>query len=215
MQCNRELAMQGCAHKDDVIVECSQINFDFEQPPIDKTIRLVDDKAAASSTGQGRLEIYMGKWGSICNYDFDNQAAKVACLQMGYDNGKIIGNQDEKDVCTNFNERNYCGKDTIQIVHVKCKGDEAKLEQCSYKTAPFTNRCGHEYDIIISCDGIKGDASGKSQQPSAKANPPQFGKLPLVPIIKANCQMTLQQQIFKGDPGSVFLVHCPKNCIDA
>lgn len=114
----------------------------------------------------------MGKWGSICNYDFDDQAANVACWQMGYDNGKIIGNQDEQGVCTNFNEKNFCGSGPIHMVHVKCKGKEAKLDKCSYKTWPFVNRCGHDNDIIISCEGLKGDASGKSQQPDILIHPP-------------------------------------------
>ena len=55
----------------------------------------MDEKGSASSSGSGRLEIYMGKWGTICNYDFDDNSAKVACLQMGYDSGKIIGNVGE------------------------------------------------------------------------------------------------------------------------
>lgn len=80
MECNRELAEEKCTHADDVIVECSMINFDVEQPPVDKTIRIQDDKGSAASTGSGRLEVYMGKWGTICSYDFDDNAAKVACL---------------------------------------------------------------------------------------------------------------------------------------
>lgn len=80
MQCYRELATDGCTHDNDVIVECSPINFDNDLPPVDKTIRLVDESGGASSTGSGRLEIYMGKWGTICNFEFDDNAAKVACL---------------------------------------------------------------------------------------------------------------------------------------
>jgi hypothetical protein len=30
MECNRELAEEKCTHADDVIVECSMINFDVE-----------------------------------------------------------------------------------------------------------------------------------------------------------------------------------------
>jgi len=45
--------------------------------------------------------------------------------------------------------------------------------------------------------------------------PPKLSKLPLVPIIKGKCSMNFLEKIFKGDPGAVFLVHCPKNCVDA
>jgi len=41
---------------------------------------MVDDKGSSSSSGNGRLEIFMGKWGTVCNYDFDNTDAKVACM---------------------------------------------------------------------------------------------------------------------------------------
>lgn len=37
----------------------------------------------------------------------------------------------------------------------------------------------------------------------------------MVPIIKGTCIMTFTEKIFKGDPGSVFLLHCPKNCLDS
>lgn len=73
------------------------------------------------------------------------------------------------------------------MVHVKCKGDEAKLDLCAYKTWPEVHKCGHDNDIIIECEGLKGDASGKSQQPEIANVPPKLGKLPLVPIIKGNC----------------------------
>jgi hypothetical protein len=173
----------------------------------------MDGSNAVSSSGSGRLEIYMGKWGSICNYDFDDNAAKVACIQMGYDNGKIIGNVDEQGVCANYNDKNYCGANTpIQMVHVKCTGDEVKLGGCGYKTWPFINKCGHQQDVIIQCEGMKGDASSLSQQPLIVPPPPNMGKLPLLPIIKGTCAITLMEPIFRGDPGSIFLIHCPTDC---
>lgn len=81
---------------------------------------------------------------------------------MGFDNGKLIGDVDESGVCTNFNDKDYCGKDgvPIQMSNVKCKGDEAKLDQCPFIARP--KNCGHNQDVIIACDGLKGDATGKS-----------------------------------------------------
>ena len=42
--------------------------------------------AGSDNPLQGRLEVlYRGHWGRVCNdYDFDNNAAKVACYMMGF-----------------------------------------------------------------------------------------------------------------------------------
>ena len=79
MQCSRELATDKCTHDDDAIVDCTNINFDRPLPPVPKTVRLMDNSNSVSSSGSGRLEIFMGGWGTICHFDFNDKAAKVAC----------------------------------------------------------------------------------------------------------------------------------------
>ena len=38
------------------------------------------------ASNKGQLEICINNmWGTICNDSFDNNAAKVACTQMGYE----------------------------------------------------------------------------------------------------------------------------------
>lgn len=74
------------------------------------------------------------------------------------------------------------------------------------------NSCNHEQDVVVECEG-SGDPSGKSQKSNKQLiSKPQLGKLPLVPIIKADCQTTGQDMVFRGDPGSVFIVQCPQGC---
>jgi len=46
------------------------------------------------------------------------------------------------------------------LSNVKCKGDETTIGGCAFITRP--KNCGHNQDVIISCDGNRGDASGKS-----------------------------------------------------
>jgi hypothetical protein len=42
--------------------------------------------------GRGRLMLKRDNaWGAICNLGFDKASALVACKQMGYDSGDILG----------------------------------------------------------------------------------------------------------------------------
>ena len=44
-----------------------------------------------SQPNYGRLEFISGGiWGTVCSDGFDSNAAKVACRQLGYNNGEMI-----------------------------------------------------------------------------------------------------------------------------
>ena len=90
LSCYRELA-QECTHSQDVIVECSNKNFDKPENPEDGSLRLIGGDNSPSDDGIGRLEFYKGGWGSVCNEKFGDKNAVVACRQMGYDSGTILG----------------------------------------------------------------------------------------------------------------------------
>ena len=46
-------------------------------------LRLVGPRSQA---GEGRLEVlYNGKWGTVCDDDFNIHVAGVACRELGYD----------------------------------------------------------------------------------------------------------------------------------
>lgn len=76
------------------------------------TVRLVEPDGTPASKGKGRLEFFKGRWGSICNNKFNDKSARVACRQMGYDNGFLIGRENENGVCSSYNGKNYCGSPT-------------------------------------------------------------------------------------------------------
>jgi len=42
--------------------------------------------AGSSLTYEGRLEVFhAGVWGNVCETDFDNADASVACYQLGFE----------------------------------------------------------------------------------------------------------------------------------
>jgi len=58
-----------------LIIECLNIDFNEAQVPDPGTVRLVDNNGSPSKTKKGRLEIYRGKWGSVCNNKFNEKSA--------------------------------------------------------------------------------------------------------------------------------------------
>ena len=70
---------EGCTHMDDVVVECSNINFDTPQEPEKGTIRLIDENGSPSMQNIGRVELYQGQWMSLCNTKFNPKGAEVIC----------------------------------------------------------------------------------------------------------------------------------------
>ena len=159
------------------------------------------------------MEYFNGKWGTVCNKKFTDNSGLVACRQMGYDSGKMEGGFEEFGKCQDFKGEDYCGKkeDFITLSQAKCEGSEMNLNECGGSTIP--GECTHDADVIITCKGDAGDPTGESQKNSnSKIGPPLLGKLPLIPVINAECDTKEDEKIFRGDPGSIFLVNCPEKC---
>ena len=53
--------------------------------------------------------MYLGKWGTVCNQKFNAKSAQVACKQMGYDDGVMVGNINENGVCQAYDNKDFCG----------------------------------------------------------------------------------------------------------
>ena len=97
--------------------------------------------------GLGQLEVYEdGRWGSVCNDGFDDNAAKVACRQLGYDRGPAY-----KTSYRSYVESVY-GPTTGAIVmdDVSCRGYENTLQACSYRV---DHNCDHSEDVGLNCGG--------------------------------------------------------------
>jgi hypothetical protein len=108
-------------------------------------LRIVDDLDVPTSTNSGRLQMYIEhKWGSVCNEGFVDKSAQVACRQMGFATGKLIGNFEEMGVCAEFQDKDFCGKESepITITGVTCQGFENHITGCGKKLD--TSGCNHQ-----------------------------------------------------------------------
>ncbi|XP_052085685.1 deleted in malignant brain tumors 1 protein-like [Mytilus californianus] len=93
-------------------------------------------------TNSMRLEVYYNyEWGTVCDDAFDDNAAKVACKQLGFSNGVSLGNSVEE------------GSGTIMLDQLKCTGSESKLYRCP-SNAWKENDCSHSEDVGVNCNNL-------------------------------------------------------------
>ena len=92
-----------------------------------------------STNNEGRLEMrYNGEWGTICDDDWSNRNAKVACRQLGYK----YAERSSRDF--------GAGNGTIWLDNVGCTGNESSLLDCNHGGLGVHN-CDHAEDIGIIC----------------------------------------------------------------
>jgi len=122
---HRGWGRHDCNHSEDASVSCL-------------TVRLVGGRSAR----EGRLEVYhAGVWGTVCDDNFDNAAARVACYSLGYGNvGRFVGNRYGK------------GTGTIWLDEVRCNGTETSLADCRH-LGWGSHNCQHAEDVSVLCIG--------------------------------------------------------------
>merc|ERR1711871_1002266 len=92
----------------------------------------------------GRLEVYKGgKWGSVCDEEFNHVAAGVACRQLGFSNGHMMGN------CV---LNNPSSTDNVFMSKVKCTGGEKTIQDCDHVKGAA---CSHAQDVSVSCFNLQ------------------------------------------------------------
>lgn len=90
------------------------------------------------SLSRGRAEIYYnGKWGTICDDDWDNADATVFCRMMGFSVGKALFNVG-------------AGSGDIWLDNVACLGTELTLWNCN-KNNWGSHNCNHNEDAGVDC----------------------------------------------------------------
>ncbi|XP_033099551.1 uncharacterized protein LOC117103150 [Anneissia japonica] len=112
-----------CSHQEDAGVICST-----------DVIRLSDGSKSA-----GRVELFLnGKWGTVCDDNWDLDDALVACRQLGFDGASAFY----------VNGRFGAGEGPIHLDEVQCTGEETELLQCH---SISTHDCQHSEDAGVSC----------------------------------------------------------------
>ncbi|NXU54607.1 NETR protein, partial [Turnix velox] len=95
---------------------------------------------------EGRVEVYHdGKWGTICDDQWDDRDAEVVCRQLG-----LSGNPKALS-WAQYGQ----GSGPILLDEVECSGNELSLDQCK-KSEWGQQNCDHIEDAGVSCNPFTG-----------------------------------------------------------
>ncbi|XP_071819842.1 scavenger receptor cysteine-rich domain-containing group B protein-like isoform X2 [Apostichopus japonicus] len=139
-------ATSSCSHSEDAALTCTP----FESP-VEGSLKLVDGYSVYS----GRIEIYHnGEWGTICDDDWDEDDAHVACRQLGYPTVDSYGGSayygDRYGGSASYGESYGEGSGPIMLDDVRCDGSEYMLTQCGHN-GWYQHNCGHGEDAWVTC----------------------------------------------------------------
>uniref|UniRef100_A0A672FWI1 Soluble scavenger receptor cysteine-rich domain-containing protein SSC5D n=1 Tax=Salarias fasciatus TaxID=181472 RepID=A0A672FWI1_SALFA len=128
---SRTFVTGDCSHGNEAAVVCSG-------PPL----RLV----GGEEDFEGRLEVFhAGRWGSVCDDQWDDRDAEVVCRQLGF------GGVAKAWSWAHFGQ----GSGPILLDAVKCSGNELFLDQCPHGDWEQHN-CDHMEDAGVSCSPYTG-----------------------------------------------------------
>ncbi|XP_048714637.2 neurotrypsin-like isoform X2 [Caretta caretta] len=132
LQCGYQEAASGACNQGIAAAECV--------PPAGAgaPLRLAGGKESFA----GRVEVYHdGKWGTICDDQWDDRDAEVVCRQLGFSGTPKA-----------FSWAHYGqGSGPILLDEVECSGNELSLDQCKKNNWGQQN-CDHIEDAGVSCD---------------------------------------------------------------
>ncbi|NXD97658.1 NETR protein, partial [Chaetorhynchus papuensis] len=95
---------------------------------------------------EGRVEVYHdGKWGTICDDQWDDRDAEVVCRQLG------LSGTPKALSWAHYGQ----GSGPILLDEVQCSGNELSLDQCK-KSDWGQQNCDHIEDAGVSCDPFTG-----------------------------------------------------------
>ncbi|XP_055425712.1 antigen WC1.1-like [Bubalus kerabau] len=141
----------SCSPKEEAYISCAD----------SRQLRLVDGGGHCA----GRVEILnQGSWGTICDYSWDLDDARVVCRQMGC--GKAL----DATVSSSFG----AGSGPIWLDNVRCTGKESHVWRCPSR-GWGKHHCDHSRDAGVICSGFlrlaggDGPCSGRVEVHSGEA----------------------------------------------
>ncbi|XP_034069097.1 neurotrypsin-like isoform X1 [Gymnodraco acuticeps] len=133
---SRTFVTGDCSHGNEAAVVCAPP--EGSGPPL----RLV----GGEEDFEGRVEVFhTGRWGSICDDQWDDRDAEVVCRQLGF------GGVAKAWSWAHFGQ----GSGPILLDAVKCTGNELFLDQCPHGDWEQHN-CDHMEDAGVSCSPYTG-----------------------------------------------------------
>ncbi|XP_062509432.1 deleted in malignant brain tumors 1 protein-like isoform X2 [Corticium candelabrum] len=129
--------VNNCGHTEDAGVICRTMANDTLS---NVTVRLVD----GSSNTNGRIEIQRsGVYGTMCDDNWDINAATVVCRQLGFADALVpIGK-------AFFGQ----GRGPVWLDNVVCTGQETSIDKCKHSGWGVHN-CGHSEDAGVFCSDV-------------------------------------------------------------
>ena len=91
---------------------------------------------------EGRVEVYYGQWGTVCQNHFDIKEANVVCRELGY----------PRAVRSRRSAYFGQGSGPIWLDSLRCMGTETSLYNCRHYGVGFHN-CRHYQDVGVVCQG--------------------------------------------------------------
>jgi len=110
-------------------------------------------RLVGGNSRQGRLEVYYNNvWGTVCDDNFDDAAARVVCNMLGYGYfGRFLNNH-------------YgAGSGTIWLDNVQCSGIETNIANCQHNSWG-SHDCSHSEDVSVSCITARLVGSGNPRE---------------------------------------------------
>ncbi|XP_075889636.1 neurotrypsin isoform X1 [Nelusetta ayraudi] len=135
---SRTFVTGDCSHGNEAAVVCAPP--EGSGPPL----RLV----GGEEDFEGRVEVFhAGRWGSVCDDQWDDRDAEVVCRQLGF------GGVAKAWSWAHFGQ----GSGPILLDAVRCSGNELSMDQCPHGQWEQHN-CDHMEDAGVSCspytDGV-------------------------------------------------------------
>lgn len=103
------------------------------------------------------------RWLAVCDVNFDDVDARVACRNIGYKDGKA-------QCCSSLGGK-LTFYNPIEVANVACTGNEVDFTKCSYDMGPDVNCDSGSYATIICTDEsppVEGKCILISLQPNAQ-----------------------------------------------